>query len=194
MRHRICTQAPTKPLQKWTAKSPTEIKAEGVRMRAIRNADTTNHGDGTDAYTLLRTAEQLAAPTHKRILLLFHATWCVGCFGVHVFLHDPKVRTVLDRYFVIREIDTGERTKGWANPHADDLCWRYGPVVGIPYEAITDASGHLIGASVQNGCDFSAPSDPVSVRLFLAMLKKAAPSMSDAKIEVLRLGIERAYG
>ncbi len=182
-----------------TAMNTDEQMVESKRFTAALEADKTNHGDGTAARTLLRSACAQASSGNKKVLLVFHASWCGPCFLLHRFLEDPQVKPVLDAHFVVQDLDIWENEphKDWDNPGGEDLYKQYGGVrpsggkQGVPFFAVLTPAGTSLGDARLNGDNIGYPSDPAAAAFFLKTLKTAAPEMTDAEIATLKTGLQR---
>ena len=182
-----------------TAMNTDEQMVESKRFTAALEADKTNHGDGTAAQTLLASACTQAALENKKVLLVFHASWCGPCFLLHRFLEDPQVKPIVDAHFVVQDVDIWENEphKDWDNPGGESLYKKYGGVrpsgdkQGIPFFAVLDSGGKPLGDARLNGDNIGYPSEPASSDFFLKTLRAAAPDMTDAELATLKAGLQR---
>ncbi len=182
-----------------TAMSVDEQTVEGQRFSAVLDADKTNHGDGTDAHVLLRSALAQAAKDNKKVLLVFHASWCGPCFLLHRFLEDPQVRPILDAHFVVQDLDIWENKpeKAWENPGGDALYKQYGGVrangdkQGVPFFAVLTPAGTSLGDARLNGDNIGYPSDPAAAEFFLKTLN-SAETLSPEEMTTLKAGLQRS--
>lgn len=182
-----------------TAMSTDEQMVESKRFTAALDADKANHGDGTDAQTLLRSACAQAASGNKKVLLVFHASWCGPCFLLHRFLEDPQVKPVIDAHFVVQDVDIWENEphKDWDNSGGESLYKQYGGIrpsggkQGVPFFAVLTPAGASLGDARLSGDNIGYPSDPASSAFFLKTLKSAAPDITDAEMAILKAGLQR---
>ena len=182
-----------------TAMSVDEQTVEGKRFSAALDADKTNHGDGTASSILLRSALAQAARDDKKVLLIFHASWCGPCFLLHRFLEDPQVKPIIAAHFVVQDLDIWENkpTKAWENPGGDALYQHYGGVrpngdkQGVPFFAVLDTAGKSLGDARLNGDNAGYPSDPAAAEFFLKTLQSAAPVLTSEEVATLKAGLQR---
>lgn len=178
-----------------TVRSTAEEMAEGKKFGEKMDADKTNHGDGSNAYALLASAEKRAAAGGKRVLLVFHASWCGPCFILHRFLEDPKVKPIINKHFVVQDVDIwekGDKKTKWENPGGTDLYKHYNGPNSVPYFVILGKSGNKLSSSMHHGQNMGMPSEPDDVSFFLSSLKSAAPSLTAQDLTALRGGMKRA--
>lgn len=172
--------------------SNAENEAEGKRFEKTLAADATNHGDGTDAHALLQSAQARARSGDKKVLLVFHASWCGPCFLLHRFLIDPQIKPIMDAHFVVLDLDIWERGKNkWENPGGVDLYKQYGGPNSVPFFVVTDDAGKKLGDAMHNRENMGMPSQPDDVQFFLNTLQTAAPSLTGAELATLKAGLQR---
>lgn len=140
-------------------------------------------------------AESRAAAEHKNVLLTFDASWCGNCRLFDRFVADPAIRPIIDKAFVLADLDTGERPgdEHHANiPGGLKLRDAYsGQEVGYPYIVMLDPRGALITDSRlpsggPAGGNIGYPDAPNEIDWFMQMLEKAAPSLSAQDTATIR--------
>ena len=73
------------------------------------------------------------------------------------------------------------------NPGATAYDQKYGPSRGVPFHAFITPKGEEIVDSNENGNggNIGYPASPNEIAWFMAMVKKAAPKMTEAEAKVL---------
>ena len=96
-----------------------------------------------DAKLVLEEALSRASSDDKRVLLTFGDPWCGWCHKLHDWLAQPEIATILDRDFIVAQVDVNRMTGG------KDVMSRYRPDAsgGIPWFAILDAKGKPLTTS-----------------------------------------------
>lgn len=94
----------------------------------------------------LAAALRTAAATHRRILLDFGGDWCGDCQVLNIYFHDPENKQILDRNFVLVDINVGQLDQNV------DLAAKYGIPLkkGVPALAVLSDHGALL-YSQRNG-------------------------------------------
>jgi ketosteroid isomerase-like protein len=99
-----------------------------------------------DAHAELREAEEKAATSHKRVLLVFGANWCYDCYVLDVAFHRPDFASAMARYDVVH---VGIGDDGKKN---NDLAKQFDVPLdkGVPALAVVESDGRLV-VSQKNG-------------------------------------------
>jgi len=149
---------------------------------------------------VLAQAEATAKSEHRKIVLVFGASWCRPCHMFDKFLEDPQVRAVMERSFVTAHLDVGE-VKGDKlhsnSPGApEEMAKLGGGGAGYPYFAMLDEDGSWIADSripTDDGPARNAgyPSTRGEIEWFMGMVKKAAPEMPAADVKTVREWLEQ---
>jgi thiol-disulfide isomerase/thioredoxin len=149
---------------------------------------------------VLTQAEATAKAEHKKILLVFSASWCGPCQKLEKFLDDPVVHSVMEKSFVTAHMDVMENPKDQlhaSNPGGElEMAKLGGGDQGVPYYAMLDDSGEWIADSKMPAGDgppenLGYPSGPDQIDWFLHMVKKAAPDMAAEDVKTLRDFLEK---
>ena len=145
------------------------------------------------ADVVMNKAYQKAVQTDKKILLIFHASWCGWCHKMDSSLNDATCKKYFDNNFVIEHLTVME-SKGkenLENPGALALMNKYdGKEQGLPYWVILDKNGHLLFDSQKRvtntdgtvkGANIGCPASADEVKIFISMLKEVT-KITDAEI------------
>jgi thioredoxin-related protein len=151
---------------------------------------------GPPADAIIRNAARTAASGNKKILVIFHASWCGWCAKMEASIKDPRCEKLFGNHYVVVYLDVLERLekKGLETPGSLDLLKQYkAEKDGLPFWVIQDTKGNRLadsrmpsvttgqGAPGQNiGC----PAEPAEVTYFTQVLK-ATSSLTDAELEVI---------
>jgi thioredoxin-related protein len=184
------------------------MKALPVTLLAILlGAATALAQKPAKADDVLQPAEVKATAQNKAIFLIFGASWCEACHQLDKFLDNPEVAGIFDKYFAIARVSFGEAAAGHPerdNPGSGDLITKYGGLppgggqVGLPFIAVLDKNAKLMVNSNEPGqppgkagnVDFAT--DPDETRVFLGMLKKGAPGLTDEEMRRIQDALHQA--
>ena len=149
-----------------------------------------------EAKAVLKEAVADAARQHKKVLLIFHASWCGWCHKMDACLNDPSIKKFFDDNFVISHLTVME-SKGkenLENPGGMDLMEKFnGKDQGLPYWVILDKEGKLLFDSqtrttnpdgTVKGQNMGCPASEEEVAHFTDMLKKST-SLKDQQLELI---------
>jgi thiol:disulfide interchange protein len=70
-----------------------------------------------DAHADIAQAIHSAAREHKRVLLDFGGNWCGDCQVLNIYFHQPQNHAILDKNYVLVDIDIGRMDKNAASRH-----------------------------------------------------------------------------
>lgn len=129
-----------------------------------------------------------AKAEHKAVFLDFSAPWCVWCHRLDAFMHRPAVAKVMASAFVMVKVDI-ERFKAGKKLDA-----KYGGAkAGLPFFVMVDADGKKIADSIASpGGNVGFPVKDEEVAHFIAMVRKAAPKLTDAQVKTLKDELKKA--
>jgi hypothetical protein len=90
-----------------------------------------------------------AAKQHKKVFLIFHASWCVVCKRLEAVMNDPTCKQLFDGNYVVTYIDFWERSdenkSELENGGAMELLKEYaGNMISVPYWAVLDEKGNKL--------------------------------------------------
>ena len=149
------------------------------------------------AEEVMKEAFTAAKKQDKKVLVMFHASWCGWCHKMDTSLNDASVKKYFDDNFVIRHLVVLE-SKGkenLENPGAVEMLTKYdGKDEGIPFWLIFDKDENFLADSrmktVVNGVEkldnTGCPASKEEVDHFIAVLKKTT-SLKDDQLEKIRV-------
>jgi thioredoxin-related protein len=145
------------------------------------------------ADVVLAEAYARAANEHKKVMVIFRASWCGWCEVMDASLSDPSVRGFFDRNFVIAHltIDEAKNKKKLENAGAAELNKKWGGgEQGIPFWVILDKDGGLlVNSNDETGENVGCPGTAKEVQYFVQVLKKTSSiSSQEAAAVVKRFG------
>ncbi|ASU35911.1 thioredoxin family protein [Mucilaginibacter xinganensis] len=150
-------------------------------------------GSAAIAQTALPTAETVlkdvytqAAKENKKVLLMFHASWCGWCKKMDASLNDPSISKMINANYVIAHLDVMEQPAkaNLENPGGMDAMKKFGgEKSGLPFWLVLDAKGNVLANSLmpKDGATIATPEDNVGcpasdkeVAFFDGILKKTS--------------------
>jgi thioredoxin-related protein len=144
------------------------------------------------AKDILATAYKKAAEENKKILLIFHASWCGWCHKMDSSINDPACKKFFTDNYIITHLVVyeSEGKKHLENAGADNLLKQYKAFdSGIPFWVVLDKNGKLLydsfmknadGSSVNIGC----PASEDEVNAFVKVLKQSS-SLTDKELSII---------
>ncbi|TCJ17473.1 thioredoxin family protein [Flaviaesturariibacter flavus] len=138
------------------------------------------------ADAVLAEARKVAAADKKKILVLFHASWCGWCKKLEKALDDPEMKPLFQKNYVIRWLTVYEspNKKALENPGAEDLLKQYkGNDQGIPYFLVFDGKGKMLADSQKSpGENIGCPAEPDEIAHFVKVLRKTG-QFTDSELQ-----------
>ncbi|GGH05084.1 thioredoxin family protein [Mucilaginibacter phyllosphaerae] len=146
--------------------------------------------------TVLKDAYARAAKENKKVMLIFHASWCGWCKKMEASLNDPAIKPMVDANYVIATFDVMEQPakKNLENPGSLEVMTKLkGEKSGLPFWVILDAKGKVLadsqirpaGASLDTyGENVGCPGAPDEVTFFTKILKSTS-KLTDAQLAVI---------
>ncbi len=148
------------------------------------------------AKTVLNAALIDAGKQNKKVLLMFHASWCGWCHKMDTSLNDPSIKKYFDDNFIITHITVLE-SKGkenLENPGGKEMMEHYnGKDQGLPYWLVLDKNGKLLFDSqvrtkqddgTVKGANVGCPANEKEVAYFIDILKKTT-SLTQAELTTI---------
>lgn len=139
--------APTLSARPDLALNTTPPPAVGPRESPLH---TTHRATPPTAAEIIKQACTEAAATHKRVMVLFHASWCTWCHKLDTLMASPECKPLFDQYFVICHLTISEapEKRDQENPGAQELYDKYADRnSGIPFFLIMNPGGAVIADS-----------------------------------------------
>jgi len=134
---------------------------------------------------VLAKAFSQAKKEHKKVLLIFHASWCGWCKKMDKNMQVPEVAPYFSKNFVTTHLTVMEMPakKSLENPGADEILKKYGGSEdqGIPFFVIINPKNEQMEENSLNekkenlGC----PSSPEEVDSFIKKLQKTTKLAKD---------------
>ena len=139
-----------------------------------------------------------AEASGKRLLLVFHASWCSWCELVDMMLADEACAPILARHFVIYHLRVLEKKPDMRAKQlegADEVYSSLTPEkTGLPYMVAMDGKAGRVSDSIMpTGDNFGFPVEAAELQNFQDMMRKAAPAMTPDEAKTLRRACIRIY-
>jgi thiol-disulfide isomerase/thioredoxin len=146
--------------------------------------------------SVMKQAYTQAGKENKKVLLMFHASWCGWCKKMEASLNDPTCKKMFDDNYVIAVLDVLEQPAKTAleNPGSLDQLKKFkGEKSGLPFWVILDAKGKLLadsqirpkGASLDTpGEGIGCPAAENEVTYFAQILKNTS-HLNDEQLAVI---------
>jgi thiol-disulfide isomerase/thioredoxin len=150
----------------------------------------------TTAGEILQDAYKKAGKENKKVLVMFHASWCGWCHKMDSSLYDISCRKMFDAHFVICHltVDESKDKKSLETPGADEFRARFhGEKVGLPFWLILDKTGNLLADSRMRkpgegleapGDNMGCPASKEEVAQFIQVLKNTS-SLTEKELKVI---------
>jgi len=134
-----------------------------------------------DGQKLLDAGLAAAKKDGKVVFLHFGAPWCPWCHRLDNWMDQPEVKAILSKQFVDVKIDTDRNTGG------KEILTTYAKSdkIGIPWFVFLDGDNKPLADSNGTKGNVGFPSADDEISHFEAMLKKAAPKLSETDVKAL---------
>jgi thiol-disulfide isomerase/thioredoxin len=146
--------------------------------------------------TVMNKAYAQAKAENKKVMVIFHASWCGWCKKMEASIDEPKLKKFFDDNYVIVTLAVKE-SKGkehLENPGSLAFLTKYnGDKAGLPFWFITDANGTRLadsyirpeGVSLDTqGKNVGCPASENEVAHFAKVLKSTS-KLKDAEIAMI---------
>ncbi|MDB5088680.1 MAG: Thioredoxin-like [Mucilaginibacter sp.] len=116
--------------------------------------------------TVLNNAYAQATKENKKVILIFHASWCGWCKKMDASLNDPICKKMFDDNYVIAHLDVMEQPAkaNLENPGSMDVMKKFGgEKSGLPFWLVLDPKGNVLANSLmpKDGATTATPEDNV---------------------------------
>src|SRR3954469_18786695 len=112
-----------------------------ILLFAIRVTGLAQTAEMPSTETVMKAAYAQAAKENKKVMLIFHASWCGWCKKMEASLADPTVKKNIDDNYVIATLDVQEQPakKDLENPGSLEVMTRLkGDKAGLPFWVVMD--------------------------------------------------------
>lgn len=127
---------------------------------------------------ILKPVYAKASKENKKVLLIFHASWCGWCRKMDSSLVDKNVKPLMDKNYEIAHLVVYEspNKKNLENPGALELLTKHGGAdEGLPYWFVLDKQGNkLADSQYKPGENTGCPASEEEVAHWLSVLKKTS--------------------
>ncbi|GAB3926461.1 thioredoxin family protein [Mucilaginibacter myungsuensis] len=135
------------------------------------------------AESVLKKAYAQASKEKKKVMVIFHASWCGWCKKMDASMAEPALSKFFTDNYVIAHLDVLEQPekKNLENPGAADVMKQYqGDKAGLPFWFVADTKGKKLGDSQIRpegaaldtyGTNVGCPADDNEVAHFIKVLK-----------------------
>lgn len=155
------------------------------------------------AGAVLNAACAEAAASHKKVFLIFHASWCGWCHRMDSIMQAPVCKPLFDGQYVTTHlvILEGPTKKALENPGALELYTKYagGDNQGIPFFLIIDKDGTVLqdsrikaegAAPGSGGNNTGCPDSDEELTYFIRILHETS-SLSPDQLATIRTQFTR---
>ena len=153
------------------------------------------------AEEIMKETFAAAKQQDKKVLIMFHASWCSWCHKMDTSLNDASIKKYFDDNFIIRHLVVFESKakKDLENPGALNLIRKYNGVdEGIPFWLIFDKDERFLADSrmtaTVNGVEklqnTGCPATKEEVDYLIQVLKKTI-SLKEDQLEKIRTRFRR---
>jgi thiol:disulfide interchange protein len=152
----------------------------------------TSAGPGTrtppPAQQVLQSALKEATTTHRNVLMIFHASWCIWCRRLDSVLTNPEVKNLVEKNYIVIHLDVlerGDKKETLENPGGEQILKTLGgEQSGLPFYAFLDAGGNkLADSNVMPGRskNIGFPGSAEEINAFGTLLGKTATHLTPSQ-------------
>jgi thioredoxin-related protein len=167
-----------------------------ILIFAIRVTGLAQTAEMPSTETVMKAAYAQAAKENKKVMVIFHASWCGWCKKMEASINEPTLNKMFTDNYVIAYLDVLE-SKGkenLENPGSKEYMAKYqGDKAGLPFWFIADTKGKKLadsqirpaGAALDTyGNSVGCPADESEVAFFAKVLKETS-KLKDSEIAMI---------
>jgi thioredoxin-related protein len=139
-----------------------------------------------DARRVVADALSRASAHDRRVLLTFGAPWCGWCHKLHDWLAQPQVAAILERDYLIAQVESDRMTDG---PEVMKK-YRLDTSGSIPWYVILDSQGKSLATADSPRGNIGYPFQPAEIDHFLGTVKDTARRIDGGQLDQLRKSLE----
>ncbi|HEX3934613.1 MAG TPA: thioredoxin family protein [Puia sp.] len=168
-----------------------------AREYACRSLLAPHRTTPPSADEIIKQACAEATATHKKVMVLFHASWCTWCHKLDTLMASPECKPLFDQYFVVCHLIISEapEKRDQENPGAQELYDKYADRnSGIPFFLIMTPDGTVIADSRikpagakpgSSGNNIGYPASKAEIDYYLRTLRETT-SLTAAQLTIIR--------
>jgi thioredoxin-related protein len=141
------------------------------------------------ASAIMQKAYAQAGKENKKVLVMFHASWCQWCKKMDKNMTSDACGKFFADNYVVAHITVKEspKNKNLENAGGEDLLKKFkGEQAGLPFWVILDAKGNVLADSFNaKGENLGCPGTPEEVVEFTGKLKKTS-KLTDKQLAVIK--------
>ena len=149
------------------------------------------------AEEIIKQACTEATTTHKKVMVLFHASWCTWCHKLDTLMASPECKPLFEQSFVVCHLTIAESPdkRDQENPGAENLYAKYADQnSGIPFFLIMTPDGSVIADSRikptgakpgSSGNNIGYPASKAEVEYYLRTLRETT-TLTASQLKIIR--------
>ena len=173
------------------------MKKIGLMLFGLLLLQTITNAQTPSAAAILKPVYAKATQTNKKVLLIFHASWCGWCKKMDASLADTAIKASIDRNFEIAHLTVYEigTKKELENLGGLELLTKLGGAdQGLPYWFVLDAKGNkLVSSEFEPGKNTGCPSAEAEVAYFIKVLQQTG-KFTPAELEKIKQRFRKNEG